>query len=114
MNKLQTNKVEKIRESYLSKETTDFDKLKALDKKVKLPARIFAYTLGIVFSLVFGAGMCFAMKVIGNSLSTGLCLGLGGMAFMLVNYPLYKVILKHRKNKYAHQIIELSSALLND
>lgn len=113
----QIKKIEQIRASYTEKEITKFDELKELDRKVKRPAEIFAYIFGIIASLILGAGMSLAMKVIGASLSFAMPLGIGvgllGILLVSVNYPLYKKILKSRKEKYASQIIELSNGLLN-
>ncbi len=115
--KTEINTIEKIRASYTQKETTKLDELKALDRKVKRPAQIFAYTLGTAASLVLGTGMCLAMQVIGAGLAFAMPLGIGiglvGIALVSINYPLYKKILKDRKNKYAKQIFELSDSLLN-
>ena len=62
--------IQKIRSSYEEREITKLDELKALDKKVKRPAQIFAYVYGSISSLVLGTGMCLAMKVIGNSMAS--------------------------------------------
>ena len=109
--------IERIRASYTEKETTKLDELKALDRKVKRPAQIFAYVVGSVSSLVLGTGMSLAMKIIGASLPFAMPLGIGvgllGIALVSINYPMYKAILKHRKQKYAKQIFEITDSLLN-
>ena len=105
--------IEKIRESYTEKGTTKFDELKALDKKVKRPAQIFAYVYGSLSSLVLGTGMCLAMKVIGDSMAIGIGIGLVGIALTLTTYPIFKATMKRRIKKYAKQIFELSDSLLN-
>ncbi len=113
----ETKNIEKIRASYLQREITKFDELKELDKKVKLPTKIFAYVFGGLSSLVLGTGMCLAMKIIGKSLSFAMPLGIGvgllGILLVSLNYPIYKRILKSRKNKYSHRIMELTDSLLN-
>jgi glycogen synthase len=110
--------VEKIRASYAQKKMTKFDELKELDKKVKLPAEVFAYVFGSVSSLVLGTGMCLAMKVIGTSLTfampLGICVGLLGILGVSVNYSIYKNLLTKRKQKYAEKIFVLSDELLNN
>lgn len=116
--KNQNTQIEQIRASYIPKqEPTKFEQLKQLDKKVKNPAKIFAYVFGSVSSLVLGTGMCLAMGVIGTTLNIAMPLGVGiglvGMALMGVNYPIHKSILKKRINKYSQQVIELSDSLLN-
>ena len=105
--------IERIRASYTEKEITKLDELKELDKKVKRPAQIFAYVYGSLSSLVLGTGMCLSMKVIGNSMALGIGIGLVGIALTLTTYPIFKAILKRRKNKYSKQIFELSDSLLN-
>lgn len=105
--------IERIRASYTEKEITKLDELKELDKKVKRPAQIFAYVYGSLSSLVLGTGMCLAMKVIGSSMALGIIIGLVGIGITLTTYPIFKAILKKRKNKYAPKIFELSDSLLN-
>ena len=105
--------IQKIRASYTEKETTKLDELKALDKKVKRPVQIFAYVYGSISSLVLGTGMCLAMEVIGSSMALGIGIGLVGIVLTLTTYPIFKAMLKKRKNKYSKQIFELSDSLLN-
>ena len=104
--------IEKIRASYTEKEVTKLDELKNLDKKVKRPALIFAYVYGSISSLVLGTGMCLAMKVIGNNMLLGIGIGVIGIALTLTTYPIFKSMLKSRKNKYAKQIFEISDSIL--
>lgn len=115
--KSQETIIKNIRTSYEEKEITDFDRLKELDKKVKLPAEIFAYVYGSVSSLILGTGMCLAMKIIGAGLSfampLGIIVGVAGIALMSSTYPIYKAMMKSRKNKYSKRIFELSDSLLN-
>lgn len=109
--------IEKIRSQYTEKEITNVEKLKQLDKKVKLPVKVFAYVFGSVSSLVLGTGMCLAMKIIGDGVAflmpLGIVIGLLGILLVSINYPIYKKILKGRKEKYAKQIIEISDGILN-
>lgn len=111
------NAIERIRASYAEREITKLDELKELDKKVKRPAKIFAYVFGSLSSLVLGTGMSLAMKVLGANLSFAMPLGIGvgilGIMLVSINYPIYKAILKARKNKYSERIFELSDRLLN-
>ena len=113
MNNYETVKVEHIREQYAEKRVTKFDELKALDKKVKRPAEIFAYTFGVVGALVLGTGMCLAMKVIGDMMALGIVIGVVGIGMVSVTYALYQKILKTRKRKYSADILALSDELLN-
>lgn len=115
MNKNEKNYVENVLESYKEKGKTKIDELKALDKKAKLPANIFAYTFGIVGSLVLGFGMCIAMKVILKDLMIlGIIIGLIGILMVSINYPIYQKILNNSKAKYKDQIKTLSNEILNE
>lgn len=104
---MNTDKIyaEQIANEYAPKDTSKVVALKKLDAKAKLPATVFTYTLGIVSALVFGTGMCLAMKVIGSgtvgAVVLGVLVGVLGVLGMGVNYPAYKRILETvRKNTH--------------
>ena len=111
---MNTDKIyaEQIANEYAPKDTSKVVALKKLDAKVKLPATVFTYTLGIVSALVFGTGMCLAMKVIGSgtvgAVVLGVHVGVLGVLGMGVNYPAYKRILANGKKKYAFEIMQLA------
>ena len=109
----QTETVKKIKESYQEKTVTPVDTLKKLDRKSKRPSTIFAYTFGILSSLVLGVGMCLAMKVLGDLMALGIVIGVVGIAMCLLTYPIYKRMLASAKKKNAEQIINLSNEILN-
>ena len=111
---MNTDKIyaEAIANEYSSKKESKVVALKKLDRKAKKPAEIFAYTNGIIMSLVFGFGMCLAMKVIGNYFILGIVIGIIGMIGILLNYPLYKKILEDSKEKYAQDIIRLADEIV--
>ena len=113
MSTAELRSVEKIRNQYTEREVTKLDELKALDRKVKRPAGVFAYVFGTIGALVLGTGMCLAMKIIGDLMIPGIIIGLAGIAMVSSTYSIYKAILKSRKNKYSSQIIEISDDLLN-
>lgn len=112
--------VQSIRTQYTEKAHTAVDELKALDQKVKRPANIFAYTFGAISALVMGTGMSLVMTEIGATaglaaaMPCGIVLGVVGLAAALCTYPLYKSILKARKQKYAAEIIALSDSIINE
>ena len=66
---------EKIASEYAPKETRKVVALKKLDTQAKLPANIFAYTLGIIAALLLGVGMCLTMQIIGNGSTATMVLG---------------------------------------
>ena len=114
---MNTDKIyaEQIANEYAPKDTSKVVALKKLDAKAKLPATVFTYTLGIVSALVFGTGMCLAMKVIGSgtvgAVFLGVLVGVLGVLGMGVNYPAYKRILANGKKKYAFEIMQLAKEI---
>ena len=107
---MNTDKIwaESIAKDYAPKDSSKIVALKKLDNKAKLPATIFTYSCGIISALVFGTGMCLAMKVIGNSMVLGILIGIIGMVGCGINYPIYKKMLEKGKAKYAYEIVELA------
>lgn len=109
--------VEKIRTQYTEKEYTELDTLRALDKKVKTPAVIFAYSFGTIAALIMGSGMSLTMTDIGETLgiaapmTVGIVIGIAGIIMAALNYPIYKKILNSRRKKYASEIISLSNKI---
>ena len=110
--------VQKIRTQYTEKEHTQLDELKALDRRVKKPANVFAYVFGTLSAIIMGAGMSLVMTDIGATLGMnetlvpGIAIGVVGLILAIVNYPIYKAVLSSRKKKYAQRIVELSDKLM--
>lgn len=114
---MNTDKIyaEQLANEYAPKDTSKVVALRKLDKKAKMPASVFTYTLGIVSALVLGIGMCLGMKVIGSgstaSFVSGIIIGIIGMIGMGVNLPLYRKLLEKGKQKYAFEIIQLAKEI---
>lgn len=107
--------VEKIRKGYEEKQVTKLDKLKAMDRRVKRPAEVFAYVFGSIGALVLGGGMCLAMpEVIEGYMPLGIGVGLVGILMVSVNYFIYKKHLAVRKRKASAEIIKLSGEILGN
>lgn len=115
----QNEEVQVIRNKYLPQSTSRLDELKAMDRKVKKPANVFAYIFGTISAIIMGAGMSLVMTDVGTQLGMtetmvpGIVIGIVGMAMAIINYPIYRGILSSRKKKYADQIIALSDELMN-
>lgn len=110
---MNTDKIyaEAIAKDYAPKKNSKIVALKKLDAKAKNPAIIFAYTFGIISSLVAGLGMSLAMQVIGEGelfMVLGIVIGIIGFACCGFNYPIYQKLLAKGKAKYAYEIIELA------
>ena len=113
---MNTDKIlaEAIAKDYAPKDSSKLVALKKLDRSAKLPATVFAYTWGIVWALVAGTGMSFALGAIGSGTSgiiLGVVLGVVGFAGCGVNYPIYKKVLEKGKAKYAYEIVQLAKEI---
>lgn len=115
---MNTNKIyaESIANEYSVKKESKVVALKKLDRKAKNPANIFAFTNGIITTLVFGLGMCLAMGVLaaGKLFILGIIIGIIGMIGMSTNYFSYKKILESSKSKYASDIIKLANEIAKE
>ncbi len=119
---MNTDKIyaEQIANEYTEKQTSKVKALRKLDAKAKNPANIFAYTFGIISSLIFGAGMSLAMGKIAIgangtiSMIVGILIGFIGLLGASINYPIFKKLLKKSKNKYASDIIKLANEIVNE
>ena len=110
---MNTDKIyaESLANEYAPKDSSKIVALRKLDRKAKLPATIFTYTWGIIFTLVFGTGMCLGMQVIGGGITgmvIGILVGVIGMIGCGINYPIYRKMLENGKKKYAYEIIQLA------
>ena len=109
---MNTDKIyaEAIANEYAPKDTSKVLALRKLDRKAKSKANIFAYTFGVLMTLVLGLGMCLAMGALGDggglAAAGGIILGL--LAGAGLNYPIYKKLLSAGKEKYAFEIIQLA------
>ncbi len=114
---MNTDKIyaEQLANEYAPKDTSKVVALRKLDRKAKLPATIFTYTLGIIAALVTGVGMCLSMNVIGSGTTAmfvlGVIIGVIGLIGMGVNYPVYRKLLVQSKQKYAFEIMELAKEI---
>lgn len=104
-------KAKAICKQYMERGITKMDALEALHTKVKTPGMIVASIVGVLGSLIMGAGMSNIM--VWDNMTTGLALGIPGLVMMILAFPIYKAITDSRKKKYAPQIMELSSEIMN-
>ena len=106
---------EAIANEYAPKDTSKVVALKKLDRKAKSKANIFAYTFGVVTTLVLGLGLCLSMKVIGDGssfiMAVGIVIGIIGIIGVCINYPIYKKLLASGKQKYAFEIMQLAKEI---
>lgn len=105
--------IESIKRQYLSNnDISDIDKLKSLDRKVRVVPRIISYVIGVCGTLVFGLGLTFVLEW--NQMLIGIFIMVIGSIFALLAYPCYKVLNSFYKKKYGDEIISLSDKILQE
>ena len=109
----QQKEVEKIRSKYVKKEESKMEKLIRLDKQAERPGTIASIVVGVLGSLILGAGM--SCTLVWNSsieiFIAGIVIGIVGMFVVGMAYPIYKKITKKERAKIAEEIIALSNEL---
>ncbi len=100
----------KIREKYEIKNDEEQDKLekiRAMDKKIEMPGKIFGTLFGLFFTFVFGSGLGLCIKTEGMSFVLGLFLGILGLLGMAFAPIIRKIVFKKQKEKYGEEILNL-------
>lgn len=103
----------KIKEKYISetKEKSDIEKLKELDRKAEIPGQVVSLVLGVLGLLIMGGGMSLILEEI--ALVPGIVLGIIGIAVMIPAYPVYKILTKKNREKISAQVLELIDRISN-
>ncbi|MBO5286171.1 MAG: hypothetical protein J6B16_04675 [Clostridia bacterium] len=106
--------IDSIRRQYFpaSKSESKLDRLRRLDAIVKNTAIIWSLVLGVVGALIFGLGLTMVLEW--GILSWGIVVMVVGVPFIVLAYPVYKMVLKKYKNRYGEEILRLSEELLNE
>lgn len=103
-----------IRNEYMSAggDASVLNRLRAMHKHVKTVPRTISIVIGVLGTLVFGAGMAMFLEF--NYIVSGVIMGVIGFLIATLAYPSYILINKFMKNKYGGRIIELSNEVLGD
>ena len=113
----QQKEVEAIRKKYLPREADKMEQLRRLHAIPTQKAQAASLAVGLIGALIMGTGMSLAMTDIGAALGTlamalGIVVGVVGMVFVALAYPLYNRVLKNQRAKIAPEILRLSDELL--
>ena len=110
----QQEEIKKIRDKYTPPTQTEdkMERLRRLDKSVTKPGTVISLIVGIISSLILGAGMSMCMVWGDELFLIGIIVGVVGMIGIICAYPLYSSITKARREKLAAEIIRLSNELM--
>ena len=104
--------IESIRKKYIGKEESKIDRLRKMDRKVRLAGRVPGLLIGTVGALVFGIGMCFGLEVLaGEDVFTALFCA-AGIIIMTLSYPIYRYIEKETRSTLAPKILRLADEII--
>lgn len=112
--------VEAIRRKYLPPEENKLEQLRRLDNSAHQKAQAWAITLGILGTLILGAGMSLFMSELGIQLGleagtamlVGILWGIAGLVLVALAYPVYNQILKKERQRIAPEILRLTEELM--
>ena len=80
-------------------------------------AQACAIVLGVIGTLILGAGMSLCMTELsgffgGTAMFIGIAVGIVGMVLVALAYPLYNRVLKKERQKIAPEILRLTDELM--
>lgn len=110
----ENNEIKRIREKYepKSKEISKIEQLRKLDESVSKSSAIISITIGIIGTLLFGAGMSFIMVWADTLFGAGIVIGGIGILIAASAYPVYQAVLDKKRKKIAPMILSLSDEIL--
>ncbi len=109
----QQEEVERIRSKYLPKENSKLEQLRKLDASVTRPGTIWSIAFGVIGCLIFGGGMSCVLLYSEDMMMfvAGIVLGVIGMLFIGLAYPIYKRVTEKEKARIAPQILALTEEI---
>lgn len=113
----QQEEIKSIRKKYMTPEEDKMEQLRRLDQQATQKAQAWAIALGVVGTLILGIGMSIAMTELtgflgGTAMFIGIPVGLVGIVFVALAYPVYNRILKKERQRIAPEIIRLTDELM--
>ncbi|MGM9647872.1 MAG: hypothetical protein ACI3YH_07065 [Eubacteriales bacterium] len=88
------------------------EQLRALDRSVTRKGTAISLVMGIAGVLLLGFGMSCCMVWMSKWLIPGIIIGLLGIAFAALSYPVYVAVTKKERERIAPEILRLSDELL--
>lgn len=115
----QRKEVEDIRNQYLPKEADPMEQLQKLHQSATQKAQVASIAIGVIGALLLGTGMSLCMTEFGAALGNlamliGILVGLVGMVFVALAYPVYNRVQKKERERIAPVILRLSDQLLGN
>lgn len=106
----EAREIEEIRKKYVSEESpkTAFEQIKELDRQAEHPGTVTSLSMGIIGTLIFGAGMSLVMVWGSTRFTLGVIVGIVGIIIAAAAYPVYHVVTEKQRKKIAPLILKLT------
>lgn len=109
--------IQAIRKKYMPQQENKMEQLRALDAAVSGKASRAAIIIGVLGTLIMGAGMSIIMSDFGKLLGAaapvvGTVAGIVGIVMLACAYPVYNRTLRREREKAAPEIIKLTDELM--
>jgi len=109
--------IEAIRKKYLPPEEDKMEQLRRLHSIPTQKAQAASIAIGVLGTLILGAGMSLCMTDLGAALGhlamvIGILVGLFGLVMVALAYPVYNIVLRKERQRIAPEILRLSEELL--
>ena len=114
--------IKKIRKKYAEDsartDESSIERLRRLDASVTKKGTVASIIVGVISSIVMGAGMSLIMTDLGAflpgmlSLFIGIAVGVVGIVGVALAYPIYKAITKKERERIAPEVLRISEELL--
>jgi len=108
----QQEEIKQIRSKYMPKEEDKMERLRKLDRSVTMKGTMYSIMVGVIGTLILGAGMSLALLWGDTLFVLGIIVGIIGLAVLAVAYPLFQKITKQEREKIAPEIIKLTEELM--
>ena len=106
--------IKRIRNKYLPKEENKMELLRRLDAQVSEKATMYSIIVGVIGTLILGAGMscCLVWTESVVAFILGIIVGVIGMAVLALAYPLYNLTVKKERERIAPEVLRLTEDLM--
>ena len=104
--------LESIKTKYSEKQEDKVEQIKKLDAEITRKPTIASLIIGILGTLIMGAGMSMCMVWTDTMLVLGIVLGVIGIGVACLAYPVYNLIIKGERDRLAPIILALCDEVL--
>lgn len=109
----QQDQVKRIKEKYIPKEENKYEQLRRLDKKADRKGTIYSLIVGIIGALLLGISLSIVTVFI-EYFFYGVVIGIVGLAFIALAYPIFNRVTKVEREKLSPEITALCDELIEN